>query len=300
MPRLNIYLPDDVYDLANRWRDSRNLSEICARAIRDELGAAEDGRSFSRVLEKVRPPADVELALKDAFGLRDVRVVETPTDTNVLRDSIGRAAADYLDASVCDGTLLGVAGGRQTWAVVQHLSPRQIRSTICAFGIHRADPQLLHVHPNTLATLLWLLYSPRSEAHVVGARPSPNLWTDLPAPQPVARYFVLSSCSPFNPNSPFGRLVGAEMSSALIEHKVIGDYAYVFFTENEEEFELAPAADEFRLSANLLKTLSKREDARTMLIAGGADKLKVMRAALTKKLCNTLITDRSTAQQLLQ
>ena len=40
MPRLNIYLPAEVYELADRARESANLSEICARAIRDELEAA--------------------------------------------------------------------------------------------------------------------------------------------------------------------------------------------------------------------------------------------------------------------
>src|SRR5688572_15521777 len=125
MPRLNIYLPEDVFELANRWRDAKNLSEICAKAIKDELGAEEEERAYSRVLEKVRPHTELELAILQRFSLADIRIAETPTDAKLLRDAIARTAASYLDANFCDDAVIGIAGGRQTWSVVQHLSPRR-------------------------------------------------------------------------------------------------------------------------------------------------------------------------------
>ena len=299
MPRLNIYLPDEVHELAMRWRDTANLSEICATAIKDELSAVEGARGYSRVLTKIRPSNKMEGRLLHAFGLADAVTAEAPDDPKRLRDSIGGAAASYLDTHLCDGSLIAIAGGRQTWSVVQQLSPRRIRSMIFALGMHRADPQLLHAHPNTLATLMWLLYSPRSQAYVVGSMPQSNPWLEALPPRAHPSYFVISSCSRFEENSPFANLVGSGLAKSLIARQVAGDYAYVFFDRRGRELTIPQSEDQFRLPARLLRDLSRRSDARTILVAGGDDKLDVLRNALRSKLCNTLITDEGTAERLL-
>jgi deoxyribonucleoside regulator len=300
MPRLNIYLPDDIYELANKWRSSSNLSEICAKAIKDELVASEDSRSYSRVLEKIRPSTDLEVYLETKFKLRDVIVEQAPTDLSYLRDTIGRAAAGYLDRMICDGSLLAVAGGRQIWCMVQHLSPRRVRTTITALGMHQADPQLLHAHPNTIATLMWLLYSPRSQAHVVGSLVSPNPWLEKLPGKPHPSYFVISSCSRLEEKSPFAQLIGDDSTASLKRQGALGDYAYVFFDHAGKEIEVTPAEHQFRFSAPLLRNLSNRDDVRTVLVAGGEEKLDAIRITLEANLCNVLITDARTAKGLLE
>jgi DNA-binding transcriptional regulator LsrR (DeoR family) len=300
MPRLNIYLPDDVYELATRWRDQSNLSGICASAIRDELGAAEGNRSYSKVLTKIRPPSELESSLLRKFELADVVVAENSVDDSNVRDNLGKVAARYVDQNVADGSLMAIAGGRQMWCMVQHLSPRRVRTIITALGLHQADPQLLHVHPNTIATLMWLLYSPRSQAHVVGSMHGVNPWAqELPVREHPS-YFVLASCSPLERDSPFAQLLGGGITTSLTQQKVIGDYAYVFFNRSGEEIEVPQTIDQFRLPAARLRDLSKRDDARTILVAGGRSKLSVIGTALKSKLCNTLITDKETADNLLE
>ncbi len=300
MPRLNIYLPDDIYELANRWRDRSNLSEICASAIKDELNAAEGSRAYSKVLSRIRPPTKFETALLRKFELSDILIADETINADNLRDTLGKAAADYINQNVCDGSLLAVAGGRQMWCMVQYLSPRRVRSTIFALGMHQADPQLLHVHPNTIVTLMWLLYSPRSQAHLVGSKLNSNPWLDQLPAKPYASYFVISSCSRFEENSPFGQLLGNDIAKSLTRQNVVGDYAYVFFNRSGQEVELPQSVDQFRLSATNLRDLSNRSDARTILVAGGDTKLSIIRAALKCKLSNTLITDQHTADKLLE
>lgn len=299
MPRLNVYLPDDVYDLASRWRDRSNLSEICARAIRDELNAAEGNRSLGSFLAPFRAPTLLEAELRETFALQDVAIADFADDPSRDRDAIGREAASYLDRNLSDGSLLGLAGGRQMWSVVRNLSPRRLNLKIAALGLHRADPVLLHVHPNTLVTLLWLLYSPRSEAHTIGSSPN-QYWTDLLPEREHPTYFVVSSCSPFDQSASFARLLGEETTKHLKQRRVSGDYAYVFLDSDGSEITIPPMRDEFKLSASYLQTLSARRDARTLLVAGGIEKLEIMKNALSAKLCNTLITDERTARSLLQ
>ncbi len=300
MPRLNIYLPDQVHELASRWRGTSNLSDICARAIKDEFEAIEGHRAAESLFQALRPPTSLEQLLADRYGLADVVAVEGGADPTKDRDILGRAAAAYLDRNICDGSGIAIAGGRQMWCTVRNLAPRRVRTKITALGMHHADPLLLHAHPNTLVTFLWLLYSPRSEAYVIGAPAPAHPWTaDLPQ-KPHPSYFVISSCSRFEENSPFGQLLGTDARRALLEAGVLGDYAYVFLGKDGREIASPPTPPQNKLSADLLRHLSTRMDARTILVASGTDKLEMIGATLGAKLCNTLITDKRTAEHLLE
>jgi len=299
MPRLNVYLSEDVYALAKRRRDSANLSDICARAIRDELSANETYRSAAGLLAKLRSPSDIELELAKRFGLKDVRVAGI-TDASETRDAIGRAAAKYLDWIVCDGSLLACAGGRQMWCMVRNLSPRRVRTTITALGLHRADPQLLHAHPNTLATLLSLLYAPRSAAHVIGETGGADAWRSSLPMRPHPSYFVISSCSLFERESQFADLLGHTAADRAIKLGACVDFAYNFLDEHGNEISLPIDSPAFKLGLQALKDLSKREDARVVLVAGGIEKSGAINTALKTTACNTLITDTITAARLIE
>lgn len=298
MPRLNIYLPDDVYELASRWREHANLSEICAHAIRDEFQAANSHRSAPAILDALRPPAPLETDLVDRYGLAEVLVTEAPSEPLQLRETLGQRTARYLDQRICDGSILAMAGGRQTWCVVRNLSPRRVRVTITALGFQQTDPRLLHVHPNTLTTLLWLLYSPRSEAHLVGASSTQWPWSGVLPERDYVSYFVVASCSQFAPHSQFASLLGAEATAELGHQSVIGDFAYAFFSSRR----LVPTSfvlPNSTIAPTLLRALSQRGDTRVMMVAGGSDKLTSIRMALKLGLCNCLITDTETAHSLL-
>jgi DNA-binding transcriptional regulator LsrR (DeoR family) len=197
-----------------------------------------------------------------------------------------------------DDALVAVAGGRQVWSVVQHLSPRRLKLTIAALGMHQADPKLLHAHPNTIATMLWLLYSPRTQANVIGSYSTSELWKSAQR-NPPSMYFVLSSCSSLDDNSSFADLLGAEITRALRVKNVLGDYAYAFFDRQGKEIEVALKEPHSTLSFSILQNLSEQANARTMLVAGGPEKLPAMRAALKAKLCNTVISDEESARGLL-
>jgi DNA-binding transcriptional regulator LsrR (DeoR family) len=299
MPRLNIYLPSDVYELADKWRGSANLSEICARAIRDELDAAEGQRAALTLLSAFRPASPLEAALAERFSLAEALVVETPAGHAELREALGQAAAAYLDRNIADGAHLAIAGGRQSWCVVRNLAPRRVRAEITALGLHQADPQLLHVHPNTLTTLLWLLYSPRSTAHLVGAD-TVSPWSETLPPRETVRYFVVASCAPFDRRSRLAALLGQPAIDALGARGVVGDFAYLFFDRDGEIVPVPAAVPQSIIPAPALRDLARREDARILLVAGGDEKRDAMRRTLALGVCNMLVTDRDTAEHLLE
>jgi DNA-binding transcriptional regulator LsrR (DeoR family) len=86
---------------------------------------------------------------------------------------------------------------------------------------------------------------------------------------------------------------------------VTGDFAYIFFSAKGDLIELADLGcsrstiNRSLFSAGALKRLASRSDARVILIAGGREKLSTIRQALRHLLCNVLITDHGSADELL-
>ncbi len=300
MARLNIYLPDDLHELASRWRRTLNLSEICARALREELSAVESSRTTINLSSVVRKSSSVEERLAHVFALQEAFVVEVPAKRST-RDELGAFAAGYLDRWLCDGSLLAIAGGRQTWSVIRNLSPRNLRVNIVALGYGQHDPVALHTHPNTLLTLAWLLYAPRAQAHLVGSSKFKESWELSDATDITPKYFVIASCSMFSAGSPFAELLGKDVSNKLLNEGVIGDFAYTFFKKDGgvASAPIVSGAEQSVMSAETLRSLSQRSDARVIMIAGGDEKALVAEWALKHRLCNTLITDSDLAAKLL-
>jgi hypothetical protein len=183
--------------------------------------------------------------------------------------------------------------------MVRALRPRRVRSTIVALGVGSADPKLLHVHPNTLVTLAWLAYSPRSEAHVVGAASGREIWgTNLPRRE-FPSYFIFASCGRFDPISPFAQILGDAAVRDIALHRPYADFAYVFMDAKGQPLDLTLPNPQTTLSSEILRRFSKRPDARVVLVGGDEGKLESIRLTLSSQLCNTLITDESTARALL-
>jgi len=168
-------------------------------------------------------------------------------------------------------------------------------------GIRQNDPQVLHAHSNTLSTLLWLLYSPRSEAFLVGSREFGERWRRafLGAEESMPRYFVVSSCSTFSPASPFGRLVGDSVTEALLRSGAFGDYAYQFLAETGDALSQIHVEESSILRDDQLRRLARRRDARVVLVAGGTSKWRIMSLVLARRMCNVLITDEGTAKHMV-
>jgi hypothetical protein len=63
MPSLNVYVPDELHKLTAKWRGTLNYSEICARALREELEAVESGRVVGQLFKSLRQRSKAESAM---------------------------------------------------------------------------------------------------------------------------------------------------------------------------------------------------------------------------------------------
>lgn len=302
MARLNIYIPDELHQLAETYRGTKNLSAICAQALREELEATDHFRAAGDLFSHLRGPSVVERELASAYGLAEVVICETPADPSHLRSNLGEATATYLDRNLSDGAVLGIAGGRQTWCTVRSLTPRRLRLTIAGIGVASHDPRVLHAHPNTLVTMLSLLYAPRADTHLVGSPGFADLWRAAATKNNTeARLYIVGSCAPFDPKSPFASLLGADRIADLVQAQVRGDFCGVFTTPNGTiAMPRTHPGEESLFTPDQLAALAGRPDARVVMVAGGVGKQPALESALASKLFNVLVTDAATAETLLR
>jgi DNA-binding transcriptional regulator LsrR (DeoR family) len=296
MPRVNIYLNEATSRVVAAWKDKISLSEVFARALQDEISSIEDGKDIKALAVKWRSPTRLETDLRIRFGLIDAVVVSPPSDDDgVIRRELGVAAARYIDMVVSNGMDINVCGGRQSWEVIRNLGPRRISATVRAYGVPLTERGVHHLHSNTLATILALLYQPRSQAELVVGGVDP-VFLEVPPDRPQ---LVLSSCSVFDPHSAFSQLLGSDAVSALREEHAAGEFAYSFWdTDGRELPELALDGSR-RFTRAQLGNLSKNPANSVMLISGGIAKRPAIREVVTRKLCNVLVTTKPDAEWLL-
>ena len=298
MARLNISMPKGVYAALGKWRGKLNLSEICTRALQDEIAALEASRDVQGLIKNLRAAAPMEQELAARFGLREAVVVRVGAEEESLRERLGQAAAQYVDQRLSHGVRLAIGGGRQMWCVTKNVAPRRLRVAISALGVGEADPTLLHVHPNTLVTIWWLLLSPYATGHLVGDGQFLDGWNLTEPNQGELSQIVVASCAPWEQGAPIERLM-REAYPGLSLSQVKGDFAYILFRDQGDAVELPANGRASVLPLAAVRSLVGRNDSRVVLVAGGEEKLETIKRTLQARLTNVIVTDSSTAESLL-
>ena len=204
---------------------------------------------------------------------------------------------------LCEGLHLAIGGGTQMYNIVRSLAPMNVGMPIWAIGFGQVDAELPHLHPNALVTLMSLLYAPRSRPVLVGAPKFKQSWcypAIYPKGEEIVQRLIVGSCSMFDAESPYARVLGKEMTDYLVEEHVMGDFVGVFIAGDGRILEpSAPSMTVSHILASDLHAFSRRDDAIVLLASAGGEKVRLMRHVLEAGLCNTVITDDGTAAALL-
>jgi hypothetical protein len=304
MPRLNIYIPDDL-DLALRnFPGEINISKVCAAALRAQLAAKGETRNAGRLFyEFFDKPSILEGIVLQHYPQLIWMSSQEPSYEGEDRASIvAELTSAFLDKTFFDGCHVAVGGGEHMFDVVRRLERRNLGMHLWAIGYGQVDAELPHAHPNALVTMLSVMYAPRTKAHIVGAENLDLAWhwpTRYPNDQDNVKRYVVGSCSMFDPESPYARLLGKEITDFLVEEHVMGDFLGIFIAPDGRIIEPYPkSATVSHIQAADLRELAKRKDTIVMLTAAGRHKMKLVRAIIQAGLCNALITDDETAWAL--
>ncbi|HYC53059.1 MAG TPA: sugar-binding domain-containing protein [Gemmatimonadaceae bacterium] len=304
MPRVNIYIPDDLHQELRALRGDINISKVCATALRAELAGTREIHVAESMFSAIfRGQTWLELALLRRFPtLLGARAEIKQTKRHSFADAVADATTHFLNRTLVEGCFLGIGGGTHMWDVVRRLDSRDIGMHLWALGYGHVDQHAPHLHPNALVTMLSVRFAPRSKAHLVGAQRLDWAWhypTTSPEEQGQVRRYIIGSCSMFDPQSVYATLLGKEMTDFLVEERVIGEYLGVFFTEDGRVLEpWAPSMTVSHVPTADLWNLAKRTDTSVALSVVGEHKVRLIQAVLEAGLCNTLITDIDTASVL--
>jgi len=254
---------------------------------------------------------DLEEALVATFGLRDAIVadcIRDDDDESVARD-LGRAAAYYLETTLIQGECIGISSWSGTILAMVDIMrqiPRPIGARVMQILGGAGEPQA-KVHAAYLASRLAELVRGK-----VTFLPAPGLVDSAEVRQvllndssirEVIKLFdeitlALVGIGTVEPSpllASSGNIFSNEELATLRENGAVGDILYRFY-DAEGNLVQTPLAERVTgMDHDQLRRVK-----RVVGIAGGARKFDAIRGALNGKLINTLITDRFTAERLVQ
>lgn len=257
----------------------------------------------------IHDPREDDSALADAlrrtFGLTEVRLGRTFDDDTATLGDLGRVGAEVLAEQVHDGDLVGVTWGETMYAVARHLTP-QPRTGVEMIALKggssltsrsTGDAETIglfcdafHAHARTLP--LPVIFDDVLAKQIVEKERHIRHVIDLGVEAQVA-IFTVGAVNPSAMLFNLGYLSDAECDH-LLEHAV-GDICSRFFDDTGAV--ALPELDSRTVGISLADLRLKRT---RILVAGGATKLRGLGVALRAGYATHLVTDRTTAQLILE
>ena len=252
------------------------------------------------------PKPELERRLEAIYRLDEVSVVGLPTGAGLLRE-LGRAAAGYLMSRLQGGEVIGMSWGSTLRAVVDALPAESwpdMRVVQINGGLGRPEAE---THGADLT---------RRMAESLGARPvmlsAPGivasrmvrdaLLADPQIAEPLAlaaradvALVGIGAPTPDAVIRQLGALVSAAEIEAIKALGGVGDIALRYFDAHGRPVEHEINNRIIGLDLDQMKRLP-----RVIGVAGGSEKLEVIRAAARGRLVSVLITDEETAHRLLE
>lgn len=262
--------------------------------------------------------AELELGLETAFGLKAAVVAPVSlVADDIVKEAIGKYAADFLEGAVVDGDVVGVSWSSTVIACARNLKAGGTGGTAIGAGAETANMTICQLNGSMdvadISTRAEFIISTLASA--LGARTS-----SLPVPMLVDSQEIFSSImadtrirnsfdiargatmgifgvGSINQESSLYRTgyMSARILEELRSKKAVGDIAGHFFDAQGAICD--PALEARTLSVPKSTFESMRY---SIALAGGEGKLEAIEGAIAGSWCNVLVTDENTARSLLR
>ena len=252
---------------------------------------------------------ELEDSLQAAYGLKQAIVVDTIEDEEQILRDLGAAAAYYVETTLKDGEVIGISSWSATLLAMvdaMHPLPRSISAQVVqilgSVGNPAAETHAAHL-TRRMASLT------RGEATflptpgVTGSAEAARIYIEDPFVRPAIAQFEhvtlalvgIGTVEPSKLLTSSGNIFNAEELDLLRNSGGVGDICLRFFDQDGVPVQ-TPLND--RVIGMRLEQLQKV--ARSVGIAGGQRKRHAIRGALAGRWINVLITDRRTAEALVE
>ena len=308
--------PDPMTDLITRiawlyYKEGLNESQIATMLglSRSKVGrllqkAREDGIVHFQVLGPTGNCLEIEKKLIDVFHLQDAVVVPTVLE-NKIRESLARAAAQYLERHLTSGSLFAVG-----WGITISEVPKFIRSQ----GIHNLRIVTLnggltpsfYLNPYDVGSRLAYIFGGQCYyVHAPAITTSEDLCRSLKTDATVQQALEMAKHADYSMVG-IGR-AGAESTlvkmrylnlgetEALRRQGAVGDILAQFFNAQGKKVDCDLHK---RIVAFPIEDLSKMKN--VIGLAGGKNKAEAILGALNGGFIEILITDEETAESVMK
>lgn len=265
------------------------------------------------VRTSVIPPAgtysELESALREKYGLPEAVVVECTEDRDAaIMARIGEAAAHLLEVTLAPGEIIGVSSWSQTiFKMVENIHPQksaQVKYVVQTLG-GMGDPSV-QTHATQLTTRLARLTGAEPKLLPVQGLTSSREAKLLMLADPFVRETMdlfgsitlaivgIGAVEPSELLARSGNIFSSRELADLAEAGAVGDISLRFFDANGRP--VKTPLDE-RVIGLPLEDLKKVD--RVIALAGGAKKAAAIAGALRVGVIDMLVTDKFTAQRLI-
>lgn len=251
---------------------------------------------------------ELEEALETRFQLKEAVVVDSDGDEERVVRDLGGAAAFYLETTLKPGMNIGISSwSRSLFAMVETLHPNtagaggkvvQILGGVGNASTHYQAMLLAQRLAGLVGASPVLLQAPG----VVGSAQAKAVLVKDPAVEEAARLFArldlalvgIGSLEPSSLLASSGNIFSDEERRKLRQLGAVGDICFQFI-DKKGRLVKSPLMD--RVIGIDLATL--KSSLRVVGIAGGQSKIPAILATLHGKWINVLITDRRSAEKLI-
>lgn len=280
--------------------------------------------TVSRLLKKARqeeiirtvvtiPPGafpQLEDALQNAYNLKDVIVVDCENDADTIEREIGSAAAYYVETTLKQNEIIGISSWSATLlAMVDSMQPlkrsataAQVVQILGGVGNPAAEAHAARL-TTRLAALVHGSFHSLPAPGVVGSSESLRILQADPFVKETLALFDqvtlalvgIGSVGPSKLLASSGNVFSPDELDMLRDYGAVGDVCLRFFDAQGQPLITQLNDRVIGISLEQLRTVQ-----RSVGIAGGKRKTAAIHGALVGNWINVLITDRFTAERLLE
>jgi DNA-binding transcriptional regulator LsrR (DeoR family) len=247
---------------------------------------------------------ELEVQLKQAFGLREAIVVPEPTSPESVTKAIGVAAGMYITDNLTDDMSIGVGWGATLYESLQTLTPRELEN-VQVVSLLGGIVQARRYNPSEFAWQFarivgadcYLLAAPA----VVDSPETKEALIERCGLRDVLRRaervdMALLSVGTMAPDSTAFRFgfSSEEERTALIRLGAVGDLLYNFYDNTGTLVDHPINQRVISIPLEQLRGVRLR-----VIASGGHEKVKPILGAIKLVNCNVLITNEATARELL-
>lgn len=251
---------------------------------------------------------ELEEALQTTYGLKRAIVVDTVDDDGQILRDLGAAAAHYLETTLKDGEIVGISSWSATLLAMvdaMHPLPASVHAKVVQLLGGVGNPAA-EVHANTLTHRLARLVHGDAVflpvPGVTGSAEAKSVLLDDPYVRSTMGLFGqvsialvgIGALEPSRLLASSGNVFAPEEIALLSERGAVGDICLRFFDCWGMPVTTPLDARVISMSLQQLKAVK-----RAVGIAGGSRKLAAIRGALAGRWINVLVTDRFTAERLI-